>query len=510
MVNELQSRTEDLKSKFTEQLLRWGMGDDEKEVSDVVSELLGNVDPEMTWGQKGRSQDAAELERKHRDVLLRTFEMSNEEARSLATSLVLWGFVIAAGIIVAKSEVGADDSIAAAEDLPVRHRIVFVTGEWFPRNGGISTFNSALAKSLAELEQSVVCYLPRATEEEVSDASRANVRLIVSQPSKFINDLSAQLLIKIPDELRDFHPDLIVGHDRRSGGIAIELRDRFFAGAKTCVIAHTAPHAIEKFKTDRKGIEEIAFGAEVRTAELVRNLHGADVAIAVGPRLQRKMMHVVGIDKEIGNLIPGCTILDKRPPIRANRFILLFGRAEDSYLKGIDLAHDVARVLRGRGRHAYEWGIRGVPEGDLPGFIQKYRHFELSERYSPDPIVVESAIERSTLVLMPSLEEGFGLVALEAIAHNRPVLISAESGVAEYLRKECPDAAEFFIVSTIDRSKGMPRFDNVVREWVKAIERVFDNWETAESKLKQLREKLKANGDWRRAGVDFLSLCFPI
>ena len=42
---------------------------------------------------------------------------------------------------------------------------------------------------------------------------------------------------------------------------------------------------------------------------------------------------------------------------------------------------------------------------------------------------------QSDLVSLPSRTEGFGLVALEAISAGVPVLVSAESGIAEALHK---------------------------------------------------------------------------
>ncbi|TSC57980.1 MAG: 4-alpha-glucanotransferase [Candidatus Peregrinibacteria bacterium Greene0416_19] len=46
---------------------------------------------------------------------------------------------------------------------------------------------------------------------------------------------------------------------------------------------------------------------------------------------------------------------------------------------------------------------------------------------------VRSLFTRANCFVMPSLSEPFGLVALEAIAHNTPVIISRQSGVAEVL-----------------------------------------------------------------------------
>jgi glycosyltransferase involved in cell wall biosynthesis len=44
---------------------------------------------------------------------------------------------------------------------------------------------------------------------------------------------------------------------------------------------------------------------------------------------------------------------------------------------------------------------------------------------------VEEAIERAAIVVVPSLGEGFGMVALEAMERARPVIASAVGGLPE-------------------------------------------------------------------------------
>jgi len=46
---------------------------------------------------------------------------------------------------------------------------------------------------------------------------------------------------------------------------------------------------------------------------------------------------------------------------------------------------------------------------------------------------IDALYKRADCFVMPSLSEPFGLVALEAIAHNTPVIVSKQSGVAEVL-----------------------------------------------------------------------------
>lgn len=495
-----------LKDVFTEQLIHWGLGQTRSEIEDVVESLIANIDPARSYGAPGRSKDSEEIAKKHQKVFLHYFDMPEDQARALSTALMLWEV-----LTVVQKEKGDTGAIPLMDAWGVnatrRHRFLFVNDEWLPQSGGITTFNAGLASALAK-EHHVGCYLPRASEQERTLAKKASVFLIESDPSKYLVDLSAQLLSHLPSELLKFEPEFIVGHDRRTGGIAMELRNRHFQNAKVCVIAHTAPHVIEKFKTDRKGLDEIASGLTARSENLAALLEEADIAFAVGPRLQRQNKLLVRPERSVNLLTPGAEVQDKMAPSGKNRFILLFGRAEDALLKGVDLAHDVARVLKKR-QHIYMWNIRGVPRADFPRFINQYRHFDLPQLYNSDPEVLVRTIDRAELVLMPSLEEGFGLVALEALANNRPVLISAQSGVAEYLRVRVPDISARFIVSTEDLDSRISDSDKVIENWAAAIEGIFANWDSTMADVGRIRDVLRTHGGWQSAKIEFLATCFP-
>jgi glycosyltransferase involved in cell wall biosynthesis len=47
---------------------------------------------------------------------------------------------------------------------------------------------------------------------------------------------------------------------------------------------------------------------------------------------------------------------------------------------------------------------------------------------------IQGAIERSAIVVVPSMGEGFGMVALEAMERSRPVIAAAIGGLGELVR----------------------------------------------------------------------------
>ena len=57
----------------------------------------------------------------------------------------------------------------------------------------------------------------------------------------------------------------------------------------------------------------------------------------------------------------------------------------------------------------------------------------IARPYSPDAETIANDIRSASIIIMPSKREGFGLVAMEGIAAGIPILITAESGVADML-----------------------------------------------------------------------------
>ena len=95
---------------------------------------------------------------------------------------------------------------------------------------------------------------------------------------------------------------------------------------------------------------------------------------------------------------------------------------------------------------------------------------------------------RAELFVLPSLYEGFGLPALEAMAHGVPVACSTGGALPEV----CGDAAEYFDPTDVDALAG-------------AIERVLGDrarWE----QLVELGHQRERNFSWRRTATETLGV----
>jgi glycosyltransferase involved in cell wall biosynthesis len=123
--------------------------------------------------------------------------------------------------------------------------------------------------------------------------------------------------------------------------------------------------------------------------------------------------------------------------------ILLAGRLEEYELKGLDIAARAFGMLlqiEDLNRRHPALVVLGAP----PGTGDRLRERLTRDcgipgaDIRPVPYVAERSelaaeIRRSSVLVMPSRSEGYGLVALEALSAQVPILVSRESGIYEHL-----------------------------------------------------------------------------
>ncbi|MFG3001340.1 glycosyltransferase family 4 protein [Streptomyces sp. NPDC048340] len=236
---------------------------------------------------------------------------------------------------------------------------------------------------------------------------------------------------------------LVIGHSRFSGPAAKSIREQWFPDARLIHFLHTSPVRLDKIKNRWEK------GARNAVSER-RIMHRADLVTGVGAlltaeceRLSDQVLHVPGLHEfvpgtEIGELIAG-------PHGGAERVdLLLPGRATDE-IKGVDNAIRTMGILKQRHGATFHLTVRGGPDpvkepAEHQKWVAKVKEYGaegnvtlLPFTKNPDDLVKDR--ERADAVIMPSLHEGFGLVATEAAGRGIPVLVNAESGAAGFFDK---------------------------------------------------------------------------
>jgi glycosyltransferase involved in cell wall biosynthesis len=371
---------------------------------------------------------------------------------------------------------------------------LFLCTMWAPARGGVPAFNRLFATAMAENGHRTACLVKSATAEEHEDARRCGVTLLTAERTPAGPDFLLRAASAV-----DFGADVIVGHDRFSGCEAWAYA-RQYTSAQLVYIAHTVPAEIERYKDSGMATSRIE-----ERERIIREVGAAaDVVAAVGPRITRCTAdllageHTTGVGGVV-RLDPGITsttlTTPRRPP--AMRHVLVLGRTEDIGLKGLDIAARAVADVPVLPGPPLTLLVRGASADECDGLHETLVKVSGLARervdvrpYTVDPAELRRDLTRSALCLMPSRVEGFGLVALEAMAAGTPVLMSGSSGVAESLREVLGRSAEPMIVEMSDDE------ETDVRRWSDAIAKVTSDLDAAFAYAEEVRTRLVGRLDW--------------
>lgn len=274
-----------------------------------------------------------------------------------------------------------------------------------------------------------------------------------------------------------------------------------------------APDEIEWHKLDRD--DDAGERSETRHETEVHLSRTAYRTVAIGPRLyERYLRDLSRYDTtSVIPLIPGFDASSDQirvPPPGAPWKILIAGRAEDAQIKGLDIAaRGVGLAVRERAATAprVELLVRGAPLGKSEALRREMLDWAglpsldvVVRPYSSDRDSMAGDLETSTLVLMPSRQEGFGLVGLEAITAGVPVLVSASSGLGEHLRSVLDDEDADRIVVPMSGD-----FDTDASRWSQAITSALFDRAAAFGRSTALRKTLAARNTWADEVIKLLN-----
>lgn len=369
--------------------------------------------------------------------------------------------------------------------------------EWRSRHGGVSSFNRAMCSALAQAGSPVVCVVPSFDTTEKNDARNAGVELISAPAHAGADELSGMLgQLNLPD---GFLPNVVCGHGRITGFAAKAQVGAYPDGLRVHFI-HVAPGEIEFYK----GKPDAAELAEKRERIEVDLAKDAGLVVAVGPRLEREAGNFLApfqLGPRVYRIDPPVARSGLRTP-PAGMQCLLMGRAEDFELKGLDIAAlAMGKVIASiASDYQAELVVRGAPTGtgaELRARLRKIARSDLPIRvreYTDQATAIESDIQRSSVLLMPSRREGFGLVACEAVGYGTPILVSDKSGIGELLKERLSAReAQNFVVNTPDD------VEEAATTWGKAIEFVLRDLKAAFGRAMVLSRTLADGNSWESA-----------
>lgn len=400
-----------------------------------------------------------------------------------------------------------------ATSSPVQLKILAVATEWDPHNGGLSTFSRNLCVAIARSGHRVVCLVPSASDNDVVEATRLGVDLVAAKPTEGKDVGALGCLHRKPPLPKGFFPDIVLGHGRVTGDAAKTLVDDFFPSARRVHFLHTIPSEIEWYKVRGTNAAVRAEGDERRECNLGRT---AALAVGVGPRLAEELRSLLApfeLQRPVHQLNPGLDrVIDgpsessrpRSPP--PGMHCLFLGRAEDEEIKGMDLAADAIARVRARGTQAV-LVVRGAQPGTgqelqkrLTARVKAPNSVRVKE-FSADVETIREDLLRSSIVLMPSRTEGFGLVGLEAIECGVPTLVSDQSGLAQLLRdRSLPEMIGKRVVLPVTHDAKA-----TADSWAQRIDAELHDLAAAFQRASEVRAALEGPFTWDRAAAELIA-----
>jgi glycosyltransferase involved in cell wall biosynthesis len=181
--------------------------------------------------------------------------------------------------------------------------------------------------------------------------------------------------------------------------------------------------------------------------KICRSLRGADALTAISEEMKNLLTQIVGPNGKEIRLIPNAVDVDELSlPVSFDPawpidpkvpFILYLGGL--THKKGVNVLLDAVKSLAGRKQFTGKLLIAGdgADRGKLEQFVQTSGLADkvqfLGKVFGP---LKKYLFQNCRFVVMPSLTEGFGLVAIEAFSCGKPLIASAVGGLKELMDRQ--------------------------------------------------------------------------
>ena len=366
-------------------------------------------------------------------------------------------------------------------------QVTFLAEEWTQsaKGGALSTLTRQLAIHLAHGQQpnlKVGLFIPKCSREDKEDAEKYHINIV--EPEEYVRRDPVDWLGHPPD---GFTTDFIIGHDIKLGWQGQAIRKAL--GCKWIHMVHTNAEEMGMCKNLPGAIS----AGQGEHEDQVKLCEKADMVITIGPKLEDSLSSSLRFSgKEIFNLTPGifdefCNVR-KHFQARKTCTLLIFGRGddEDFKLKGFDVA---AKAVAALDDSTYCLIVVGAPNGRQEELATKLcshgipRSQLIVRRFYKDRKQLANFLSEADLLLMPSGTEAFGLVALEALSADLPILVTSNSGIAEALR-EVPLGSQCIVDSEAD--------------WAKKIKEAWKGIKVRQDEAKFLCERYKEKYSWEK------------
>ena len=393
--------------------------------------------------------------------------------------------------------------------------IVFIATSWGTRYGGINSFNYDLCIALAklkELDLSIICIVNEGTASDIQDAHRLGVALIPSplqnDPKLDIDAISERL------QSRSYEPEWIIGHDVHTEPRASELSKRL--EARFAVFHHMDYSAYKSIQVtdDQEYVEN--------QKEILRK---AEVVFAIGPKLGISARHKLHAEakKNVVEILPGLTEnmeIENDLPEKFSAITLGRIDPDTDLLKQTSLAiASFATAVNTPGNP-----LRDDPELTIIGFqgndnrdynfakevLAKHTDHHIALhlwKFEEERTKLFQHLCNQTVCMILSVHEGFGLVGLEAISAEVPIILSENSGLYLAIKELLGGTGTGCLFSIrIPAPNGREKYNkNSAKQISEILLKVNSPGNDAKRNARSLKQQLEECWTWENTAKNVLS-----
>lgn len=396
---------------------------------------------------------------------------------------------------VSSEVVVASTSLKASEqqDPTPTLEITLLADEWASLAGGLSTFNRELAIHLAAQPYVKVTLL---VPENAQIADEHKTFGITVAKAKERPGYDPHDWLSFPPH--DVTMDVVIGHGMKLGRQGQVLRES--KSCKWVQIVHTAQEQLGIYKSHTNAISKAGAKHEIEVSLCKR----ADLVVPVGPKLAEAYSSCLRSeeDKNIFVLTPGLfkefENLNQCPNERSEFKVLLCGRSDSNIfeLKGYDIAVK-AFANKELKEKPYRLLFVGAPDGKEDEVASELLKHGIAKQQLTVRKFINSRDKMKELfcevdlAIMPSKTEGFGLIALEALSADLPILASGNSGFAKAIRDF--ENSNSYIVDSKEP-----------KDWAEKINAVRENHGKKLQEIRVLRESYGKKYSWEKQCKDLV------
>lgn len=351
-------------------------------------------------------------------------------------------------------------------------------------------------------------------DEESEIEEKYNIKIITTDTPTTSRKLKKEINNNNFDQL------FFIGHDIITGDYANQLRDNY--DKSSSVVFHHMNYEQYYFLRNPNP-EQIRNKVDMQKSIIT----AADIIVPIGPFLKNSA-HDLCVNAKIDpsrivEMIPGLENITPIEDTHVNHKIILFGRLEDenNYVKQIQLAlAGIASYIKETESNNIIIKCYGyekdsvINQKNLMSMVSNIAGQTIpitANSYIRDEKELFNEIVTSSLCIMPSYYEGFGLTAYEAIAAGVPVIISENTGLYSFLSNWSGSVIsglyETIKVSVNPINSEMPYTDQDLKNMVNCLKNVFSNYDLSKKKALQLRQiLLDGQCTWEYAAISFCNM----